>query len=168
MEEGLDTGPVFETLTFPIGPEMTAGEVHDALAKAAKEPLISTLNKLERGKAEATPQNDEDATYAKKIRKDETKIDWSEPAKVVDQRIRALSPFPGAWFEADGERIKALRSRVVDQQGEPGDVIDNTELVIACGEGAIQLLELQRAGKKPARAEEVLRGFSLPVGTRLG
>jgi methionyl-tRNA formyltransferase len=166
MEEGLDTGPVYRRREIAIGPEMTTGELHDALAALGGAPLFEAIGDLQAGAVPA-PQPDEGVTYAKKIDKAEARIDWSRPAAEVDRVIRGLSPFPGAWFEARGERIKALRSRVAQGSGVAGTVLDE-RLTIACGGGAVQLTELQRAGKGAMDAATLLRGFPLGTGDVLG
>jgi methionyl-tRNA formyltransferase len=170
MEEGLDTGPICLAERVPIGPNTTGGELHDHLARLGASLMIGALADLERGSLVATPQASEGVTYAAKIGKAEARIDFTETARGVHNRIRALSPFPGAWFEAGAEakreRVKVLRSALADASGSPGEVLDDA-LTIACGEGAVRLVELQRAGKKPMRAAEFLRGFPVLPGTRL-
>ncbi len=166
MEQGLDTGPVYRRREIPIGPEMTAGELHDALAALGAAPLFEALADVQAG-AVPEPQPEDGVIYAKKIDKAEGRIDWSRPAIEVDRHIRGLSPFPGAWFEYRGERIKALRSRVAAGSGAPGTVLDDT-LTIACGDGAVLLTELQRAGKGAMGADALLRGFPIPRGEVLG
>jgi len=171
MDEGLDTGPICLAERVPIGPNTTAGELHDELARVGASLMVRALAALERGSLDATPQPEEGVTYATKIDKAETRIDFSRPAREVHNLIRGLSPYPGAWFEAGPsgrrERIKVLRSELADGSGPPGTVLDE-HLTVACGEGAIRLTVLQRAGRKPMSAEEFLRGFDLPVGTQLG
>lgn len=172
MEEGLDTGPVGMTKRVPIGPDMTAGELHDVLASRGAELIVRALAALENGTFVPVPQPDEGVTYAAKIDKKEAEIDFARPAAEVHNHIRGLSPFPGAWFEAappggKPERIKVLRSTLGEGRGQPGEVLDD-RLTIACGEGAVRLAEIQRAGKRAMTAEEFLRGFTLPRGTRLG
>lgn len=172
MEEGLDTGPVGMTKRVPIGPDMTAGELHDVLASRGADLIVRALAALENGTFVPVPQPDEGVTYAAKIDKKEAEIDFARPAAEVHNHIRGLSPFPGAWFEAappggKPERIKVLRSTLGEGRGQPGEVLDD-RLTIACGEGAVRLAEIQRAGKRAMTAEEFLRGFTLPRGTRLG
>jgi methionyl-tRNA formyltransferase len=170
MEEGLDTGPVCLAERTQIGRDETAGELHDRLSLLGAGLLIRALAALERGSLTETPQPAEGVTYAAKIDKAEAHIDFTRPALAVHGHIRGLSPFPGAWFEVDAEgrreRIKVLRAVRADGAGEPGTVLDDA-LTIACGDGAVRLTELQRAGKKPMAAAELLRGFTLPKGTRL-
>jgi methionyl-tRNA formyltransferase len=168
MGEGLDTGPVCLAEPMPIGPDMTAGELHDLLAERGAALMVQALARLEVGALPCMPQPDEGVTYAAKIGKAETAIDFTQPAAAVHNHVRGLSPFPGAWFAAGatGERIKVLRTHVAPGSGRPGTVLD-AALTVACGDGAVHLLELQRAGKRPMAAAEFLRGFPLPPGTRL-
>jgi len=172
MEEGLDTGPVCMTDTVPIGQDTTAGTLHDDLSQRGAALMVRALASLERGDLNCQPQSRAGVPYARKIEKAEAHIDFSRPATEVHNLIRGLSPFPGAWFEVDGggkaERIKVLRSRLAaDRIGAaPGEVIDDGPTV-ACGDGAVVLLEMQRAGKQPMLAADLLRGFAMPVGLRL-
>jgi methionyl-tRNA formyltransferase len=170
MEEGLDTGPVCLAYPVDIGPDMTAGELHDVLCERGARLMVRALALLEQGALPATPQAAEGVTYAAKIRKDETRIDFARPARAVHDHVRGLSPVPGAWFEtaAGGrpERIRVLRTTQVAGSGPPGTVLDGA-LAIACGEGAVRIIEAQRAGKRPMQAGELLRGFALAPGTRL-
>lgn len=170
MEAGLDTGPVCLAEPVAIGPDMTAGELHDVLARQGATLMVRALGALERGLLDCAPQPAEGVTYAAKIDKAESRIDFARPAREVHNHVRGLSPFPGAWLEAEvggkRERIKILRTTLAEGGGAPGAVLDN-RLTIACGDGAVRLVELQRAGKKPMRAEELLRGFALPPGTQL-
>jgi methionyl-tRNA formyltransferase len=168
MDEGLDTGPVCLTEAVPIGPDMTAGELHDALAERGAMLMVRALAETEQGALRCVPQPDEGVTYAAKIDKSETGIDFRRPATEVHNHVRGLSPFPGAWFAAGdrGERIKVVRTRIASGTGAPGTVLD-AKPTVACGKGAVELVELQRAGKRPMPAAELLRGFSLPPGMRL-
>jgi len=167
MTEGLDEGPVLASVTLRIDPLDTAGTLHDRLAEAGAALLVETLAEIEAGRAVATPQAEDGATYAKKIRPKEARLNWAKPAVEVDCKIRGLSPFPGAWFELSGEkgpiRVKALLSRAEDGSGPPGAVLDD-RLLIACGEGAVRLLKVQREGKGPQDAEVFLRGFPVAAG----
>ena len=164
MDEGLDTGPVAMAETVAIGPDMTAGELHDALMATGAALMVRALDALERGELRLVAQPEDGATYAKKISKEETRIDWSLPARKVHDRIRGLSPFPGAWCEmAGGERVKLLRSTLAEGGGRPGEVLDEA-LTVACGESAVRLIELQRAGGKAMAAESFLRGAKLGRG----
>jgi methionyl-tRNA formyltransferase len=169
MAEGLDTGPVAMAERLPIGATMTAGELHDALAPLGADLMVRALGALERGTLRLTPQADEGVTYAAKIDKRETRIDWTKSWKAVHDHCRGLSPFPGAWFELPGAqpaRIKVLRTARGEGAGAPGSVLDD-DLTIACGEGAVRLLEIQRAGKQPMKAEDFLRGTAVAPGTVL-
>ncbi len=166
MDEGLDTGAMAMAERVPIGADMTAGDLHDALARLGADLMPRALGALERGSLTLTPQLEAGVTYAEKISKDETRIDWSKPVKDVHNHIRGLSPFPGAWFEIDGTRIKVLRSTQAKGSGAPGTVLDD-QLTIACGSGAVRLVELQRAGRQAMKAEEFLRGTAVGRGTRL-
>lgn len=170
MDQGLDTGPVCLGESVPIPPDATYGDMHDELARRGAQLMVRALSALERGSLDCQPQAEEGVTYARKIDKAEARIDFSLPAREVHNLIRGLSPFPGAWFEVGEEgkreRIKVLRASLADGQGTPGTVLDD-RLTIACGEGAVRLNELQRAGKKPMAASEVLRGFAIPPGTRV-
>jgi methionyl-tRNA formyltransferase len=165
MDEGLDTGPVCLAERIRIGPDMTTGELHDTMMLIGADLMVRALAALERGSLAATPQPAEGVTYAAKIDKAEARIDFAEPAETVQNRIRGLSPFPGAWFKAgpDGkrERIKVLRSALADGSGPPGAVLDPSGPVIACGTGAIRLVEVQRAGRKPMPGPDLTRGFDL-------
>lgn len=166
MEAGLDTGPVGLLERVAIGPDMTAGELHDRLMIVGGDIMGRALAALERGGLHFTPQPDEGVTYAAKIEKSETRIDWSKPAKQVHDHIRGLSPFPGAWFDLDGVRVKVLRSTLGLGAGKPGEVLDD-RLTVACGEGAVRLIEVQKAGSRALAAEEFLRGVELVKGVVL-
>jgi methionyl-tRNA formyltransferase len=170
MEEGLDTGPVALSERISIPPEATGGEMHDRLAALGADLMVRALAALERGSLTFTPQAEEGITYAQKIDKAEARIDWTRPAQDIHNLARALSPFPGAYFETDLgkglERIKILRTQMAEGAGSPGLVLD-APLTIACGEGAVRLTEVQRAGKAPMRAEDFVRGARLQPGTPL-
>jgi methionyl-tRNA formyltransferase len=166
MEEGLDTGPMAMAERVAIGADTTAGELHDALARLGADLMVRALGALERGTLQLTPQPDEGVTYAAKIEKGETRIDWGKPWEEVHNHCRGLSPFPGGWFELGGQRIKLLRSTRGEGSGAPGTVLDD-RLTIACGEGAVRLTEVQRAGKQPMKADEFLRGAKIAPGMRL-
>lgn len=167
MEEGLDTGPVGLVERVAIGPDMTAGELHDRLMLVGADLMGRALAALEREALGFTPQPADGVTYAAKIDKAESRIDWSRPARAVHDHIRGLSPFPGAWFELEGARVKVLRSTSAVGHGAPGEVLDDA-LTVACNDGAVRLLELQKAGGRALPAAEFLRGTPLPRGTRLG
>jgi methionyl-tRNA formyltransferase len=165
MDEGLDTGAMAMADRLPILSDMTAGDLHDALARLGADLMARALAALERGTLTLTPQPENGVTYAAKIAKEETRIDWKKPWRQVHDHIRGLSPFPGAWFEIDGVRVKALRSTRGDGQGNPGTVLDD-KLTIACGDGAVRLVQVQRAGKQPMSADDFLRGAMVSRGTR--
>jgi methionyl-tRNA formyltransferase len=164
MEEGLDTGPVLMAERVSIG-RKTYGELHDVLARLGADLMGRTLGALERGAIEPMPQPQEGVTYAKKIEKSETRIDWTRPAGALDCTIRGLSPAPGAWFEAKGERIKLLYADPASGKGAPGEVLK--DFSIACGEGALNPVTVQRAGRAAAEWQAFLRGFSLTPGERV-
>jgi len=173
MEAGLDTGPVCLAERAPIGPDTTAGELHDTLSRIGAGLMVRALAALERGSLVAVPQRAEGVTYAAKIDKAETRIDFARPAIEVHNRIRGLSPFPGAWLEAGPEgrreRIKVLRSELAVAAGPaaaPGTVLDD-RLLVACGAGAVRLVEVQRAGKRPMPVAELLKGYPIAPGDRL-
>jgi methionyl-tRNA formyltransferase len=172
MAEGLDTGPVAMAARIAIGPDMTAGELHDELARRGADLMVRALDALENGLLDPTPQPQEGVTYAAKVDKSETRIDWTRPWKAVHDHCRGLSPYPGAWFELPDSggspaRVKLLRTTRGEGAATPGTVIDD-KLTVACGDGAVRILELQRAGRQPMGAKEFLRGTALAVGTRLG
>ncbi|MCE8440400.1 methionyl-tRNA formyltransferase, partial [Rhodovulum sulfidophilum] len=163
MEEGLDTGPVLLRETTAIGPEDTTGALHDRLSAMGARLVVEALERLRDLPRE--PQPAEGVTYAAKIDKAEAKVDWTRPAPEVAHHINGLSPFPGAWCDVAGERLKLLRARavearMVEDSADPGTVLDG--LTIACGEGAVEIIEAQRQGKRPMSAAEILRGFPLP------
>jgi len=165
MEEGLDTGPVLMAERVEIG-RKSYGELHDELSRLGADLMARALGALERGSIEGQAQAGEGVTYAKKIAKDEARIDWTRPAREIDCLIRGLSPVPGAWCEPKGERLKILYAEPVEGSGAPGTVLDDA-LTVACGEGALRLVRVQRAGRGPMEVAELLRGFSIPRGTRL-
>lgn len=159
MEEGLDTGPISKKRPVPIGPDTTAGELRDTLAQIGADLMLVALDAHERKTLRFKRQPATSVTYASKIDKSETRIDWTKSWHQVHDHCRGLSPFPSAWFEMPGAgRIKVLRTTKGIGSGEPGEVLDD-KLTIACGEGAVRLIELQREGKKPMSAEEFLRGM---------
>ena len=166
MEEGLDTGAILSTATTPIEFDDNTATLHDRLSAIGATLMRDTLDKLERGETTETPQSEEGVTYAHKITPAETRIDWTRPAREIDCMIRGLSPAPGAWFELDGVRIKALLSRQGQGSGAPGEVLDDN-LLIACGEGAVRLITVQREGRGPLASDVFLRGQPVPAGVRL-
>lgn len=163
MEAGLDTGPVLLRQATPIRAEDTTGSLHDRLSAMGAALIVEALAGL--GELVPEPQPEEGVTYADKIDKAEARVDWAAPAVEVDRKIRGLSPFPGAWCDAGGVRLKLLNSRVEDVTGAPGEVI-GAPLTVACGEGGVRILLAQRPGKGPMEAAELQRGFELPP--RLG
>ncbi|KIC21755.1 MULTISPECIES: methionyl-tRNA formyltransferase [unclassified Leisingera] len=164
MEAGLDTGPVLLREATAIGAEEITAQLHDRLSAMGAALITEALSRL----PELTPevQPEDGVIYAEKIDKAEAQIDWTRPAAEVDRKIRGLSPFPGAWCEIEGQRVKLLASRLAEGQGAPGEVLDDS-LIVACGEGAVQLLRLQRAGKSAQDPDVFLRGFPVPKGSRL-
>ncbi len=166
MEEGLDAGAVLATAETPIAFDDTTQTLHDRLSALGACLMRDTLVKLERGETIETPQAEAGVTYAHKITPAETRIDWTRPAREIDLLIRGLSPAPGAWFEWEGARMKALLSRLGQGSGAPGEALDDN-LLIACGDGAVRLLTIQREGRGPLAAETFLRGQAVPAGARL-
>lgn len=165
MEAGLDTGPVLLREVTPIGPEETTAQLHDRLSKMGAGLIVDALDQLPSVTPEA--QSEAGVTYAHKIDKSEAQIDWSLPAVEVDRKIRALSPFPGAWCEVSGQRVKLLASRLAQGTGGAAGVVLDETLTVACGEGAVELLRLQRAGKGAQDRDVFLRGFPIAKGTQL-
>jgi methionyl-tRNA formyltransferase len=170
VTEGLDAGPVCLAARVEIGPDMMAGELHDALAPLGAELMVKALAALQDGTLECVDQDDKAATYAPKLDNKETRINWRLPARGVHDRIRGLSPYPGAWFEIDfngkRERVKVLGSERAEGDGAPGTLLDD-RLTVACGEGAVRLTKVQRAGRTPTTGEAFLRGVHLAPGTVL-
>jgi methionyl-tRNA formyltransferase len=170
MDAGLDTGDVAMAERTAITDAMTAADLHDELAPLGGDLMVRAIGALERSKLQLTKQSDEGATYATKIEKAETRIDWNKPARAVLRHIHGLSPFPGAWCEMAIEgkpaRVKILRCEIADGSGAAGDVLDD-RLTIACQQRALRILELQRAGRQPMKAEEFLRGTPLKPPARL-
>jgi methionyl-tRNA formyltransferase len=171
VDQGLDTGPVCLAARVAIGPDMIAGELHDALAGTGAALMVEALAALARGELDCRRQPEDGVTYAEKIEPRETRIDWSKPAREVHNHIRGLSPYPGAWFELEingkRERIKTLRSTLAPGSGAAGTVLDD-RLTVACAVGAVCLTEVQRAGKRPMSAGDFLRGVPLRPGTVVG
>jgi methionyl-tRNA formyltransferase len=171
ITERLDAGPVCLEARVPIGRDETAGELHDRLAREGARLMVEALGQVEAGSLDCRAQAEDGATYAEKIDPGETRIDWKRPAPKVHDMIRGLSPFPGAWFECKlngrKEHVRVLRSTLVEISGTPGVVLDD-HLTVACGEGAVRLTEVQRAGKMPMPVDEFLRGVKLRAGTVLG
>jgi methionyl-tRNA formyltransferase len=164
MEQGLDTGPVLMAERVKIG-RKTSGELTAELSRLGADLMVRALGALERGAVTPQRQAEAGVTYARKITKDEARIDWSKSAAEIDAMIRGLAPSPGAYTEAQGERLKILSALPVKDRGEAGEVLTD-DLAVACGEGALKLLKVQRAGKGVMEARELLKGFPLPPGTR--
>jgi len=162
MEPGLDTGPVLLRQPVPIRPEETAGDLQDRLAPLGAEAIVAALGGLDA--LTPVPQGEAGVTYAQKIDKAEARIDWEQPAEIVARRILGLSPFPGAWCLADGERLKALRAHAIAGSGPPGTVLEAgpEAIAVACGQGAVAITEAQREGRRPMPAAEIVRGMALP------
>lgn len=171
MDVGLDTGDVAMAERLPITDAMTASDLHDVLARLGADLMVRAMAALAGSALKLTRQSEEGVTYAAKIDKAEARIDWDKPARAVLRHIHGLSPFPGAWSEIasgdDAARVKILRCELAKGSGAPGAVLDD-HLTIACGEGAIRIVELQRAGKAPMKAADFLRGTSLKPPARLG
>jgi methionyl-tRNA formyltransferase len=171
MDEGLDTGPICAVEPIAITPDMTAGELHELMATRGAALMVRALSQLERHELACTPQAAHGASYAPKIGKEDTRLDFLLPAEAVHNRVRGLSPLPGAWLEivhqGRRERVKVLRTVLTEGAGPPGSVIDDA-LTIACGRGAVRVVSLQRSGKRAMTAAEFLRGLQLPPGTRVG
>ncbi|MCE0505539.1 methionyl-tRNA formyltransferase [Roseivivax sp. GX 12232] len=165
MEAGLDTGPVLMSEATEIASEETAETLHDRLSEMGARMIVEALSRLRQLTPE--PQPDDGVIYAEKIDKSEAEIDWTRPAAAVDRQIRGLSPFPGAWTEVEGARVKLLGSRVTQGSGAPGEVLSGG-FVVACGSGAVEITRAQKAGRGAQEAEAFLRGFELPRGLRLG
>ncbi len=168
MDEGLDTGPILLQQAIPIRPKETAGMLGDRLAALGAGLILEALDGLARGSIEPRLQPREGATYAAKLRRDEARLDWHRPAVELERQVRAFDPWPGAWFEGRGERLRVLDSDAVPEPTlpPPGTVLDE-RLSIACGEGVFRPLRLQRAGRAPLDTPYFLRGFALPPGTVL-
>ncbi len=175
MEEGLDTGPVAMVERVPIGPDMNAGELHDRLSRIGGDLMARALAALSRGALAFVPQPAEGVTYAAKIGNDDARIDWSQAAGAIHDQVRGLSPFPGAFTTLDlgkgPERLKVLATRLVDSGAPharpPGTLVDE-DGTVACGAGALRLVQVQRAGRGPVAFEEFMRGARLEAGTRFG
>ncbi|SFH90137.1 methionyl-tRNA formyltransferase [Albimonas pacifica] len=168
MEPGLDTGPVLAEARTPIGAQDTAQTLHDRLSELAAGLIVAALPAIAAGEA-PTPQAEAGVLYAAKIDKAEARIDWTRPAEEIDRLVRGLSPFPGAWCEIAGERVKVLLAapEAAPASAAPGETLDDA-LLVACGAGALRLLRVQRPGRGPMEAQELLRGFKVPKGERLG
>ncbi len=170
MDKGLDTGAMLTRAALPIGPDDTTGSLHDRLAALGAAEIVRLLPDLAAGKVSATAQNDALACYAAKINKDEARLDWSRPAVELDRRIRAFNPFPGAYGLLDGNPLKIWQAQVVPGSGIPGSILALTdgELLIACGDGALSISEVQKAGSKRLPISAFLAGHTLHIGDTLG
>lgn len=164
MDEGLDTGDMIISGTFPITGQDTGQTIYDKMAEQGGELIVKTLKKLQSdGHLDSTPQPTEGVIYAHKLEKKEGALDWSQSAEALERKIRAFTPWPGTWFDYKGERFKVLKAHIADGKGTAGEILDD-QLMIACGEGALQIDRLQRSGKSPANAQDFLRGFNFFVG----
>lgn len=166
MDVGLDTGPMLLVRTTPITDHTSAKDLHDSLSDLGADMIVDALAKLEAGQLVAQPQPEQGVTYAAKIDKAEARIDFTQPSLKVVRQIHGLSPFPGAWIEVGGERIKILKAQAVAGHGQPGEVLDDS-MTIACGHGAMRPLLVQRAGRGVVALDDFLRGFTLLPRTRL-
>jgi methionyl-tRNA formyltransferase len=168
MEPSLDTGPVLATARVPITAQSTAASLHDTLADVAAGMVVDVIEDLAAGRAHPVPQPDEGVTYAAKIGKADGRLDWSQPADVLERQLRALNPWPGCWTEASGQILRVLAGEIVPcGGGTPGEILDE-HLTVACGRGCLRITRLQRPGGKPLDTAAFLRGFTLPAGSRLG
>jgi len=165
VEPKLDAGPMLARETLPITGATTASDLHDGLALLGARMIAPVVEQLEKGAAVETPQPEDGVTYAAKLEKDEGRIEWTQTAEQIHRKIRALNPWPGVWCVLGGERIKILDARIVSASGSPGTVV-GSPLVVACGQGALALTKLQRAGKAPLSAEQMVRGFEIPAGSQ--
>ncbi len=166
MDEGLDTGAMLLAEAAPITPRTDAASLHDRLSTLGARLIVEALARLEAGRLIAVPQPAEGVTYAAKLGKDEGRLDWRRPARQLERAVRAFTPWPGAWFEQAGERFKVLEAELAEGEGVPGTVLDDS-LTVACGEGALRLLKVQRAGRGAVDTAAFLRGYALPPGTLL-
>lgn len=168
MDRGLDTGPIFCAEAVPITATTTASELHDTLADLGAWMMVDVLAGVATGTLRAAPQPAEGATYASKLERDEGRLDWTQPAAALERLVRALNPAPGVWFEHADERIKVLAASLGAAADQPPGTVIDERLTVACGEGSLRLLQVQRAGRAPMTADALLRGYALPAGSRLG
>jgi methionyl-tRNA formyltransferase len=166
MDEGLDTGSILSVGKVPIAADTTAESLRDVLAEMGARLMVEALDGVVAGTLTARPQPETGATYARKLERDEGRLDWTRPAEELERTVRALNPWPGVWFEYRGERIRVLAAEVAEAVAESGTVVDG-RLTIACSEGGLRPLRVQRAGKAPVDTDAFLRGFALPEGTRV-
>ena len=164
MDAGLDTGPELLRKPVLLAPDTNAGMLHEALAETGGRLIVAALAGIEDGTLQAVPQSETGDTYAQKIKRGEERSDWSQPATMLDRHVRAFAPWPGAWFEHDGDRIKVLKAAIAATDGAPGEVMDDA-LTVACGEGALRLMTVQRAGRAALTAADYLRGRPVAAGT---
>ena len=168
LRRKVDTGDMILQRRMPIGPDETAGEVHDRMMELGADAVLETVLRIDRGEIELQPQDDSQATPAPKIFREDAEIDWSQPAYVVHNHIRGLSPYPGAWTHHGETLLKLYRSRLTDGDGAPGEVLGaDDRLIVACGEGAVEVLELQQPGRRTLPADAFLNGYDLAAGERL-
>jgi methionyl-tRNA formyltransferase len=167
MDEGLDTGPVYERRALPIAADEDAGTLHDKLAALGGEALVEVLDEIEAGRAQAIAQPQDGASYAAKIDKGDTQLDWRRPAAELERVVRAFRPAPGATTRLGDQALKIWRAEMTQGDGEPGTVLAGPPITVACGSGALRILELQRAGGRRIGATEFVRGWALAPGTRL-
>lgn len=163
MDAGLDTGPMLLTETTPITDATTGESLHDALSEMGSKLIVEALERIAAGSLPSTPQPEDGVTYAKKLSRDEARIDWRDPADALERKLRAFTPWPGTWFDLDGQRVKLLKAEVADANGAPGTVLDD-DLTVACGAQALRLTRLQRQGKSPMDAADFLRGLPVLAG----
>ncbi|MGO1119077.1 methionyl-tRNA formyltransferase [Rhodovibrionaceae bacterium A322] len=166
MDIGLDTGDMLSDLRVPLTADTTGASLHDSLAEKGARLLVPTLSRLNAGEITARPQPEEGVTYAAKLEKSEARLDWSKSADALERQIRAFTPWPGSYFVIGKERIKVLEAELLSGQGSAGQVLDD-QLTVACGEGALRLVTVQRAGKAPMKSDALLRGFAIPAGSVL-
>jgi len=166
VEQKLDAGPILLAEAVPITAETTGQSLHDELAEIGARLVVEALDGIAAGTVTPQPQPEEGVTYAHKLERAEGMLDWREPADALERKVRAFTPWPGAWFELDGERIKLLTVELVPGDGAAGEVLDD-RLTVACGNGALRPVRLQRQGRKPMNIDEFLRGFPVARGTRL-
>ncbi len=163
MDAGLDTGPMLLTESMQITDATTGESLHDALAEMGSRLIVDALERIAAGSVQPTPQPEDGVTYAKKLSRGEARIDWHDPADELERKLRAFTPWPGSWFDLDGQRVKLLAAEVADGDGAPGTVLDDT-FTVACGERALRLTRLQRQGKGAMDAADFLRGTPVPAG----
>jgi methionyl-tRNA formyltransferase len=169
LEPSVDTGDIILQKRMSIGPNETAGEVHDRMKELGGEAVVETVRQIDEGTVETRPQDDEKATPAPKIHDEDCETPWNQSAKDVHNHVRGLSPYPGAWTLHDGTRLKLYRTRRAEGTGTPGEVIEaDGRLVVACGTGAVEVLTLQQPGRNRLDADDFLNGYALPEGDRLG